>query len=132
MESGSVVIKGIVTEGLAESCFFTSLSWVREQFISKLDVAPYPGTFNLDVVDEDIDKFRELKKHQGIEIVPGEAGFCKARCFLVRLCDTIRGALVIPLVPGYPESKLEIVSAHNIRKTLSLKNGDLVRVEIFY
>ena len=50
-------------EGLKESSFFTQISWVREQFITKLDIDPYPGTLNLDIIDtEDVKKLKEIKK----------------------------------------------------------------------
>jgi CTP-dependent riboflavin kinase len=46
------------------------------------------------------------------------------------VCGKIEGALVIPQVPQYPESKIEIISSEKIRDVLSLKVGDLVHVEI--
>ncbi len=127
----SIVIKGRITEGLKESSFFTHLPWVREQFITKLGIDPYPGTLNLDIIGAaDAAKLKEVKKRQGIEIIPAEPGFCPAKCFHVLVCRKIKGALIVPLVPGYPESKLEIISSDRIRDVLSLKVGDLVSVEI--
>jgi riboflavin kinase len=129
--SESIAIKGRIAEGLKESGFFTSLSWVREQFMTKLGIDPYPGTLNLDVVDsEDVKKLKEIKKREGIEIIPAEPGFCSAKCFHVLVGGKVKGALVVPLVPDYPESKLEIISSDRIRNILSLKVGDFVRVEI--
>ena len=129
--SGSIAIKGRVTEGLRESSFFTHLPWVREQFITKLGIDPYPGTLNLDVIDaEDLEKLKEIKKRKGIEIVPADPEFCSAKCFNVLVCGKIKGGLIIPQVPGYPEAKLEIISSDRIRDVLSLKVGDLVPVEI--
>ncbi len=128
----SVVIKGRMSEGLKESSSFTNIPWVKEQFLTKLGIDPYPGTFNLDVVNtEDIARLKEIKKLKGIEIVPAESGFCSAKCFHVSVNGTIKGALIIPLVPDYPESKLEIISAERIRDVLSLKVDDLVLVDIF-
>ena len=129
--SESIKIKGIIVEGLKEAGLFTHLPWVREQFITKLGINPYPGTLNLDVIDtEDMEKFRKIKKRKGIEIIPAEPGFCPAKCFHVLVCGEIKGALVIPQVPGYPESKLEIISPDRIRNVLPLEAGDLVSVEI--
>ena len=129
--SDSITIKGRITEGLKESSFFTHLPWVREQFITKLGIDPYPGTLNLDIIDdEDVEKLKEIKKRKGIEIIPAEPGFCSAKCFHVIVCGQIKGAVIIPQVPDYPESKLEIISSDRIRDVLSLKLGDLVPVEI--
>jgi len=129
--SKSIAIKGRITEGLKESSFFTQLPWVREQFVTKLGIDPYPGTLNLDIIDAgDVEKLREVKKKKGIEIIPAEPGFCSAKCFHVLVCGKIKGAIIIPQVQNYPESKLEIISSYNIRDTLSLKVGDPVPVEI--
>lgn len=129
--SDSIVIKGRIAEGLKESAFFTQIPWVREQFITKLGIDPYPGTLNLDIIDaQDLKKLKRIKKRRGIEIVPVEAGFCPATCFPVLVCGKIKGALVIPQVPDYPESKLEIIASNRIMDVLSLRIGDLVPVEV--
>ena len=129
--SGSITIKGRITEGLKESSFFTHLPWVREQFITKLGIDPYPGTLNLDIIDaQDAEKLKKIRERKGIEIVPAEPGFCSAKCFHVLVCGKIKGALIIPRVPNYPESKLEIISSDRIRDVLSLKVGDIVPVEV--
>jgi len=129
--SGSIKIRGRIAEGLKESSFFTNLPWVKEQFITKLGIAPYPGTLNLDIVDpEDVKKLKEIKKRKGIEIVPSEPGFCSAKCFHVLVCGKIKGAFIVPLVSDYPESKLEIISKDKISDVLSLRVGDFVQVEI--
>ena len=75
-------------------------------------------------------KLKEVKKRKGIEIIPAAPGFCSAKCFHVLVCGKVKGALVIPEVPDYPESKLEIISSDRIRDVLSLKVGDLVSVAI--
>ena len=127
-----VAIKGRITEGLKESSFFTQIPWAREQFITKLGIDPYPGTLNLEIIDnQDIEKLKEIKRRKGIEIIPTEPGFCSAKCFHVLVCGKIKGALIIPQVPDYPESKLEIISSDRIRDILPLKVGDLASVEIF-
>jgi CTP-dependent riboflavin kinase len=129
--SSSIVIKGKIREGLKESSSFTHLPWVRNQFLSKLGIDPYPGTLNLEIIDAgDLGKCKGIKRRKGIEIIPAEPGFCSAKCFHVLVCGKIEGALVIPQVPQYPESKIEIISSEKIRDVLSLKPGDLVEVEI--
>lgn len=127
-----VAIKGRITEGLKESRLFTHIPWVREQFITKLGIDPYPGTLNLELIDnQDIEKLKEIKRRKGIEIIPADPGFCSAKCFHVLVCGKIKGALIIPQVPDYPESKVEIISSDRIRDVLPLELGDLVSVEIF-
>jgi riboflavin kinase len=127
----SVVVKGRLVEGMKESGLFMSIPWVREQFIEKLGIDPYPATLNLEVNNpQDLDKLKEVKNRAGIEILPMDQGFCSAKCFHVLICGKIRGSIVIPLVEGYPESKLEIIASGRLVDLLSLEVGDIVPIEI--
>jgi riboflavin kinase len=127
----SVLIKGTLVEGMKESGLFMSIPWVREQFMEKLGIDPYPATLNLEVKNpHDLDKLKEVKNRAGIEILPMDAGFCSAKCFHVSICGTVKGAIVLPLVEGYPESKLEIIASERLMDLLSLKVGDIVPIEI--
>jgi riboflavin kinase len=129
--STELLIKGTLVEGMKESGFFMSIPWVREQFIEKLGIDPYPATFNLEVENpQDLDKLKEVKNRAGIEILPMDQGFCSAKCFHVWICGTVKGAIVIPLVEDYPESKLEIIASERLVDLLSLKVGDIVPIEI--
>jgi CTP-dependent riboflavin kinase len=59
-----------------------------------------------------------------------EPGFCSAKCFHVLICGKVKGAILIPLVEYYPESKLEIIASERLKDLLSLKVGDIVPIEI--
>jgi CTP-dependent riboflavin kinase len=128
----NVVIKGTLVEGIKESSLFMSIPWVREQFIEKLGIDPYPGTLNLEIKDsQDLDVLKNVKATRpGIEILPMDPGFCSAKCFHVLICRKVRGAIVIPLVDDYPDSKLEIIATERLRDALSLEVGDIVPIEI--
>jgi CTP-dependent riboflavin kinase len=129
--SGSVVIRGTLVEGLEESGLFMGIPWVREQFVEKLGIDPCSGTLNLEVRDpQDLDTLKEVKSRPGIEILPMDPGFCSAKCFHVLICGRVKGAIVIPLVDDYPESKLEIIAAERLKDLLSLQVGDMVLIEI--
>ena len=129
--SDSVVVKGRLAEGLRESSFFTGLPWVREQFITRLGIDPYPGTLNLDVTEvSDLAKLKKIKKRKGIEITPPGAEYCAARGFPVLIEGKVSGAIIIPDVHGYPESKVEIIAPVKLTEVLSLETGDVVRIEI--
>jgi riboflavin kinase len=131
LSSMNVLIKGTLVEGLKESGLFMSIPWVRDQFMKKLGIDPYPATFNLEVKNpQDLDKLKEVKNRAGIEILPMDQGFCSAKCFHVLICGKVRGAIVLPLVEGYPESKLEIIAAERLVDLLSLEVGDTVPIEI--
>lgn len=127
-----VKIRGRIVEGFREAANFTQIPWVRKQLVSKLSIDPYPGTLNLEIVDqEDYQNFKILKATQGIEIPPEDPSFCSARCFPVLIRDRIRGAIVLPMVENYPKNKMELIASQNIKKTLSLKAGDVLEVEVF-
>ncbi len=76
----TLLILGIAVEGMEESGHFTCLLWVKEQFISRLGIDPYPGTFNLEIKDPlNLERLQKIKRWKGIEIVPAEPGFCPAK-----------------------------------------------------
>ncbi len=74
--------------------------------------------------------FQNLKSMRGIEITPEDPSFCHARCYPVLINAQIKGAIVYPLVEGYPENKMELIASENIKGALSLKTGDNLEVEI--
>jgi len=129
--SNLIKLRGTVTSGLGESRFFTEIHWVRKQFVDKLGIYPHPGTFNITVLAEDRERLSAIREAKGIEIVPEDVNFCTANSFPALVNGKIRGAVVIPLVPNYPPAQLEIISPENIKQSLSLKDGDLVEVEVY-
>jgi len=127
----SIKLRGTVISGLGESRFFTEIPWARNQFVDKLGINPYPGTFNITVLAEDRGKLSTIREAKGVEIIPEDINFCAANSFPALVSGKIRGAVIIPLVPNYPPAQLEIISPENIKQSLSLKDGDLVEVEVY-
>lgn len=126
-----IVIRGRVSSGLGEGQFFTALDWVRTQFISKLGIDPFPGTFNLCLEDPgDQERIAAFRSGAGVEIMPGSPEFCSGKCFSVILDDTVAGAVVFPEVRDYPIDKLEIVAPVNIKSALRVEDGDFVTVRL--
>jgi len=126
-----VKLRGMVTSGLRQSRFFTEIPWVKKQFIDKLGINPYPGTFNVIVIAEDAGNLNTVRKSKGIEIVPEDTNFCTADSFPVLVNGKIKGAAIIPLVSNYPQAQLEVISTENIKQSLSLKDGDLIEIEVY-
>ena len=125
-----IKVRGIVTGGVGESKLFTEIPWVRRQFIDKLGINPRPGTFNITVLPDDRERLNVIRNTKGVEIVPEDTNYCAANSFPALINGRVRGAVLIPLVPGYPPAQLEIISSEHIKQSLSLKGGDLVEVEI--
>ncbi len=71
-----------------------------------------------------------MKAKHGIEIIPEDPSFCSAICFPVLINNRLKAAIVLPLVEGYPENKMELIAHQNIKKALSLTTGDDLELEI--
>jgi len=110
---------------------FTRVPWVRDQFLSKLSIDPYPGTLNLEITDpEDLEKFEALKARDGTELTPEDPSFCSGKCFPVRIGDKLKGTIVLPMVENYPKNKMELVTSENVKEALSVRTGDYLEVEV--
>jgi HAD superfamily hydrolase (TIGR01662 family) len=125
-----VTISGRLVTGQGRGASFTQLPWAREQFVARLGVDPHPGTLNLVLDEADARRSWEaLRGRPGEAIQPPEPSFCAARCYPVRLEGWLPGAIVLPEVPGYPRSQVEVISALPLRETLSRSDGDRISLE---
>ncbi len=127
----SIKLGGIVTSGTGEAGTMTEIRWVRKQFISKLGINPCPGTFNITVLAEDKEKLSTIRRAKGIKITPQDISYCTGISFPALVGGKAKGAVIIPLTPNYPPAQLEIISSENIRHSLSVKDGDLVEIEVY-
>jgi len=123
-----VSLKGEVFSGSGEGARFIELPWVKQQIIEKIGFIPYSGTLNIELTKNNLEAQNSLKKAKGIEIIPAR-GFCRGKCFRTYM-DYLKCAIVIPEVEGYAENVVEIIASVNLRKTLNLKDGDIVEVEV--
>lgn len=130
-DSQEVILIGVAASGLGRASQFTHLPWASEQFARKLKLRPIPGTFNVRLADDEIrSRWESLKREAGIEIDPPDVGSCVARCYPVLVNDRIRGAIILPHVPGYPEDQVEVLAEQSVRAALSLKDGDGVTLRV--
>lgn len=135
----SVVIEGVLRDGLGVAKDFTNLPWVRAQFARKLGLDIYPGTVNLEVPSAAGQALlAELRDGQvrdaagqvharGVPIDPPEPGYCVGWAYPARLGD-LPAAIVVPHVPDYPPDKLELVAPVRVRDALALQAGDIVTI----
>jgi HAD superfamily hydrolase (TIGR01549 family) len=127
-----IEISGEIYSDLGEAKYFTQIDWVREEFINKLNIDPYPGTLNIRVKNsEDLKKLKYLREKSGIEIPPRAQGFCTAKGFKVIINGRIEGAIILPHVSDYPIEKLEIISPVSIKEALKVKDGDMLSLKIY-
>jgi riboflavin kinase len=130
----SVTVEGAVFTGLGEGAYYISKEYYRKQFVEKLGFDPYPGTLNLKLTtDYDLKTRAELEAYPAIEIQGFKnenRTFGTVKCYPARIGNKVKGALILALRSHYDRSVLEIVAPVNIRKQLSLKDGQKVKVEI--
>ena len=126
-----ITLTGRVVTGQGQGAGFTQLPWAREQFLDKLGVDPYPGTFNLKIEDPGhLASLQTLWEQDGIPIPPPSTDFCAAKGFRVLVADLYPGAIVFPLVPGYPQDTIEIIAPLHLRSTLGADEGTVVTVKV--
>lgn len=121
-------IKGKIARGIGESGSFLGIPWVNRQLCEKLEFQPWEGTLNIVIDDEDA---QALLKEKGKErLVAEQAGFCDALIFRALLNEKHECGIVLPLVPNYASTLIEIVAPIKIKETLGVDDGDEVVVDI--
>lgn len=126
-----IELEGSVCSGLGEGSKFTQMHWVLKEFINKLGLKPFPGTFNLAMSGVQWEQgLIHLQKVAGIRIDPPD-GFCSAKCFRVVLQGQVEGVAILPAVSEYPRDKFEVVAAVSIRQVLQLEDGAPVKVQLY-
>ncbi|NYZ79365.1 CTP-dependent riboflavin kinase [Candidatus Micrarchaeota archaeon] len=126
-----VKLFGTVVSGLKDGRYYLSLPHYARQFRKKLGFTPYRGTLN--VVMEDRNKKLMLNRMKGITVDGFSIGnrvLGKVKCFPVLINGKVRGALVLPERSHYSSDIIEIVSQHNLREKLKLKDGSRVNIEL--
>ena len=122
-------INACVTSGQGQGKIFVNYGWVQNQIQAKFGFTPYLGTLNLRLDSGNTLSFQLYKQnHNGITIKSVRFG-CSGTCYPVRISN-IKGIIVIPQIQGYPSTQLEIIAPVNLRKALSLRDGD--ELEVFF
>ena len=128
-----VYFKGVVVSGLGEGRYYTEQEGYVTQFKEKLGIVPYPGTLNVEIEYVEKNKLRLLKNHSSIlveEFKTDNRTFGGVRCFRAKIGGT-EGAIVLPLRSHY-SNVLEFISPHFLREKLKLKDGDEVKIVIYF
>jgi len=86
--SEKIVLKGeIAKTGTGSAAAFTQLDWVVSQCKDKFGFEPYPGTLNLELPDEELEKLELVKKSKGIEFDPPDTKYCTGLGYKTRVRD---------------------------------------------
>ena len=117
---------GTVFSGGGEGKRFLDLPWVKRQVKQQLGFIPYSGTLNVMLSEESAKRRKVLENASSLRFCPPE-GYCNGALFKA-LIGTLKCAVVIPEVVGYPKDILEIIAAINLRERFQLENGNEVTV----
>jgi riboflavin kinase len=125
-------LKGKISSGLGEGKYYMSQKEYVKQFQKKLYFKPYPGTLNLILNDDQIEKRILLREKEPIII---EGFKTKKRTFgkiYVYRCSLngIQCAIIFPERSVHGLKTIEIISPYNLREKLNLADGQEVEIEI--
>ncbi|WP_303235039.1 DUF120 domain-containing protein [Methanosphaera cuniculi] len=125
-----IYLEGVVSSGMQKASKFIELPVYKKQYEHKLGFTPYPGTLNIKLqndieVDVEDEYANKLQKISG-EGKYGDVFFLFASLSTKDNTKTKKGAILFPVRSVYTTDTLEFVCEDNLRKTMDLKNGDVV------
>jgi len=123
-----IELSGAVISGEGDGKKFMELPWVKQQITEKLGFTPYPGTLNVKLNEKNAERRKLVEKTPSAEICPAE-GYYNGLLFKAFI-GIVECAIVLPEVPRYPKTLLEIIAPVNLRKTLQLEDGFEVTVAV--
>jgi riboflavin kinase len=121
-----VSFEGTIYTGKGVGKNFVALPWVTAQIEAKLGFSPYQGTLNLRLTEESKEKRKLLDPERGIMVQP-QTGYLPG-VLLRAAISGLECAIVLPLVPNYPNDLLEVISPLFLRGKLGLSDGKKVTV----
>ena len=124
-------IRGIIERGEGQGAHFTAVGWVRDQCRRGLGYAPFPGTLNVRVKEEDLERLDAFLRDPDFELVPDDPAFCSARVKKVTV-NGVPAAVVLPAeeVRIHGKRVIEILAATSLKASLGLEDGDTVSVAL--
>jgi len=129
--SKTLKISGTVISGLGEGKYYVTRTTYLKQIESLLGGKPYPGTLNVKLEGPAVEIIEVLRETPS-QIVKGFK--TKSRTFgdvkyYPAIIKGLKAAVVLP-VRSHHRDVVEIISTNNLRKTLKLRDGDRVEVEV--
>jgi riboflavin kinase len=126
-------LTGTLVSGQGVARGFTREPWARAAFVAAVAIDPFPGTLNLRIADGPARAaWIAARARRGIVMPAPEASFCDGRLFRANVSAlnvaAVAAAVVVPMVPKYPDEQLEIIAAVALRDALGVRDGDEVVV----
>ncbi len=131
--AGDIKFSGALVTGLKEGKYYLSQNGYISQVKEKLGFSPFPGTLNIQIAANQIEKRLELRAREGIGINGFESAgreFGPMKAYKCRINHT-QAAIVFPERSHHGLNVLEIIAPVNLRSHLKIKDGDTVHCEVF-
>ena len=123
-----IFFEGTVFSGQGRGKKFVELPWFKRQVEEKLGFSPYPGTLNMFLTEKNVENRRLLEISGGLTVKP-QTGYYSGVMFRASI-DALECAVVIPIMPNYPNDVLEVIAPIYLREKLKLVDGSLVAVSV--
>jgi riboflavin kinase, archaea type len=123
-----IFFEGTVFSGQGRGKKFVELPWFKRQVEEKFGFSPYPGTLNLVLTGKNVENRRLLEASNGLMVKP-QTGYYSGVMFKASI-DGLECAVVIPIMPNYPNDVLEVIAPIYLREKLKLADGSLVAVSV--
>jgi len=127
----SFKLAGRVVSGVGEGSYYMNQRGYREQFKRELGFDPYPGTLDIKLDEASLDLKTMLAQLPGKQVEgfkTSERTFGPVKFFSGKLKGK-RVALVLPIRSHYTDV-VELVAKEKLRKSLGLKDGAKIEVEV--
>lgn len=122
---------GRVTTGLGEGSYYMRQAPYVEKFRKELGYVPYPGTLDVRLDAEALEARETLIKMPG-RVIEGfkskDRAFGRVKFFPAKM-KGVDGAIILPSRSTHLDV-LEFISSKNLRKTLKLRDGSRVELEV--
>jgi len=129
-----LILRGKVITGMAEGAYYMGQKAYREQFAMLLDFIPFPGTLNLQILDEiTLSNFERLLRLPAKFISgfkDGDRVFGKVfiwPIFILLNNEKIPAAIVRP-ERTHHTNQIEIISPDHIKEKYGVKDGDELQI----
>lgn len=122
---------GRVVSGFGEGSYYMSQQEYRQQFRRELGFDPYPGTLDIKLDARSLELRSILLELPGKHIEgfkASERTFGPVKCFPATLRG-VKAAVVLP-ARSHHTDVIEVIAPKNLRKSLKLEDGDVVKIEV--
>lgn len=129
--SKSARIEGVVAQGDGEGAYYMSQPFYERGFEELFGFTPFPGTLNLEVAGDDLDRLRMLRNREALEIPKVKT---PERTFggVTGYPAEVGGQEVAVIFPHRTrhERVLEVIAPVRLRDELDLSDGEQLVVEV--